>query len=75
MSLTRFDLQPCLDVYADDEEIMSFFNDSYKGTKGYSTTGWYCFPNGTEIIVQNDPWVSRVGVTTGFAVDHCIAGN
>ena len=64
-----FALKPCLEVYGDDPELAKYFQDSY--TELYATSGWYCFPANSDIIIENDTWISSVGQSTGMSIVYC----
>ena len=64
-----FALKPCLEVYGDDPELAKYFQDSY--TELFATSGWYCFPANSDIIIENDTWISSVGQTAGMSIVYC----
>ena len=62
---------PCQDIYGDDPELERFFINHYENSPDYSATGWLCFSPTTNVIVQNDPWVSSTGIVTSQHIFTC----
>ena len=71
--MIKKNLVPCLEVYGDDLKLAKYFADDEGDINGGSTssTNWFCYPPDSDIIVQNDPWVSSVGISTGFQIMAC----
>ena len=68
-------LVPCLEAFGDDSDLARFFGNTYEDVPNYTSSGWYCIDPARDIVLQNDAWVSSVGITHGLAVIPCMSDN
>ena len=66
-------LVPCLELYSDNTALAAFFSNPFSNTPNFSTTDWQCLKPDQDVIVQNDVWVSPIGISTNQIVDSCQA--